>query len=117
MRYRQLDANRDMTFGLGGLNFLTNTPATVAQAILTRLLLITGEWFLDVTEGTDYGGAIVGNHSQAEADAEIRRRILGTQGVTALVSYSSTLANRKLTVAALVDTVYGQAAPIQVTIP
>lgn len=105
-----------MTFGRGLLNFLTNSPATVAQAVLTRLLLASGEWFLDVNEGTPYATAILGNHTQQSADDALRARILGTQGVTELVDYSSSLVDRKLAVAATVNTLYGQAT-VQVTLP
>lgn len=108
MRYRALDENGDMTFGQGGLNFLVNSPEAVGQAVLTRLLLRTGEWFLDVTEGTAYDTLILGFGTRRSRDVEIRNRILGTQGVTEIVTYSSSVdAARKFSVQGDVATVYG----------
>lgn len=107
MRVRQLDANGDMTFGQGAANLYFNTPAGVGQCIKTRLLLILGEWFLDTTQGTDWGGKILGRHGSKSYDAEIKRVILGTTGVSQIVSYSSNLTtDRKLTINAQVLTIY-----------
>jgi hypothetical protein len=60
MRYRTLDANGDYTFGQNGANFLVNSPAAVGQAVLTRVKLMQGEWFLDQTAGTPYDTEILG---------------------------------------------------------
>ena len=46
MRYRIEDANGDMTWGSGDKNFYYNQPEAVAQAVMTRLRLWSGEWFL-----------------------------------------------------------------------
>lgn len=110
MRVRQLDTNDDMTFGLSAANFLINSPQGVAQCINTRLGLIKGEWFLDTTEGTDWGGKILGRQPKAGYDAEIRRVILGTQGVSQITAYSSDLTNRALTINATVMTDYSAQA-------
>lgn len=110
MRYRALTAGEDMQFGRGGANFLVDTPETVAQAIMTRLRLMAGEWFLDVTEGTPYATQILGTNTKPTYDAAIRERIIDTQGVLSLDEYSSDLAGRRLSVSATVTTIYGQAA-------
>lgn len=106
MRVRKLDADGDMAFGQGAANYYLNTPEGVGQCIVTRLRLIKGEWFLDVTQVTDWG-KIVGRNVAGSYDAEIKRVILATPGVTSLVSYSSSrTADRKLTVIARVLTAY-----------
>lgn len=112
MRYRALDQNGDYTFGSSARNFFINTPAGVAQAVLTRLLLIEGEYWLDLTEGTPYKTQILGRGTIALYDLAIRTRILETQGVTEIVAYSSLLnpVTRHVAVAATIDTLYGQAA-------
>lgn len=108
MRYRKLDSSGDCSFGRSALDFISDTPETVAQAVRTRLLLLRGEWFLDVTDGTPYATEILGANTAQTYDLAIRERILGTQGVTGIVSYESNLADRALTVVATIDTLYGQ---------
>jgi hypothetical protein len=114
MRYRSLSDSDDYVFGQGSTEFLVNTPAVVAQAIKTRLLLAQGEWFLDVFEGTPYSTQILGENKQIY-DQAIRDRILNTPGVQSIDLYSSSLdANRRLTVSCTVTTIYGQATIQQV---
>lgn len=107
MKYRAEAAETgDYQFGVSGV-FLTDTPAAVAQAIKTRLLLIAGEWFPDLDEGVDYS-QIQGHGTEGTRDLVIRQAILDTPGVTELVSYQSNLtAERKFTVTATVLTQYG----------
>lgn len=110
MRYRQLDPNGDSTFGSGFTAFLVDTPDAVAQAVLTRLLLWTEEWFLDSSEGTPYKTQILGKGTQTLYDLAIQQRILGTEGVLEIASYSSNFSasTRRLTVSAQIKTIYGQ---------
>jgi hypothetical protein len=112
MRYRALDANGDYTFGRGSANFLVDTPAAVGQAVKTRLGLMAGEWFLDVTEGTPYGTEILGAHTQATYDAAVRARVLDTPGVLSITSYSSSNVNRSLRIQMTIETIYGRLALI-----
>ena len=111
MRYRQLDAAGDYQLG-GAAAFLVNSPETVAQAVLTRLNLSQGEWFIDVTDGTPWMQDILGKRKQGRnPDAAIKQRILGTPGVNSLTAYSSSYdgVTRKLNVTAMLDTIYGAA--------
>ncbi len=109
MRYRQLDANGDYVLGQP---FLQNTPATVAQAVLTRLNLWQGEWFLDTSDGTPYNQQVLGKRNGTNPDAAIKQRILGTPEVTAITSYQSAYngATRALVVSATLTTSYGTTA-------
>lgn len=110
MRVRALDANGDMTAGHGQADFLINSPEAVAQVVRTRLLLLQGEWFLDTTDGLAFSTAIAGYNTSATYDLAIRERILDTQGVLAIEAYSSTRdADRRLSVAATISTIYGEA--------
>lgn len=112
MKYRKLDANDDYSFGKGKADFLANSPETVAQAVVTRLRLWRGEWFLDKTEGTPYNPSILGKHTLDSYDLAIRERILGTQGVKEILEYESHLypETRTLTVTTTIDTIYGPAS-------
>lgn len=109
MRYRTLDANGDYTFGQNGANFLVNSPEAVAQAVLTRLKLIQGEWFLDNTAGVPYNTEILGAHTQSTRDLALQTVIPGTEGVNEILEYASYLnpTTRAFTWAATIDTDYG----------
>ncbi len=109
MRYRKLTTSGDFAFGSGAADYLVNTPATVAQAVLTRLRLFTGEWFLDTSEGTPYASDVLGKYTTGVYDAAIRERILGTDGVVSITAYSSSLdrATRQLSINATISSAYG----------
>lgn len=104
MRYRPLDAAGDYTVGLP---FLVDSPDAVAQAILTRLKLWSGEWFVDTTDGTPYLDQILGK--SGNPDSAIQQRILATPGVTSITAYDSSRdpVTRALSVTATVQTQYG----------
>lgn len=122
MRYRKLTVDGDMTFGHGPADFWRDQPEAVGQACMTRLRLWVGDWFLDMTEGTDYPGSVLGAHTAGLYDAEMRERIAGTRGVAGLTSYVSVRDReaRALAVLATIDTIYGTirlAAPVAVGAP
>jgi len=115
MKYRKLDENGDYQFGNEG-EFFVDDPGGVAQAISTRLLLMTDEWFLDSNEGTPYDPDIVGYGTANTRDPAIIDRILGTPGVNELLQYASSVdQSRSFRVTALVATIYG-AVPVQATL-
>ncbi len=117
MRYRKLDPAGDYQMGHGAADYHVNTPEGVAQAVKTRLALLAGEWFLDLTEGTPYATHVWGKHTRDTYDPILRRRILRTEGVSELVSYESTFdpQTRKITVFAEISTVYGP-TPVNISI-
>jgi hypothetical protein len=107
--YRALDANGDYTFGQNGQNMLQDSPAAVAQAIKTRLLLLQGEYPLDLAAGVPYLTSIMG-YSGDLGQVIIKNEILKTPGVLSITSFSATLQNRTLTITANVVTEFGNAA-------
>lgn len=110
-RYRMLDPDFDMTFGQGEANFLVNSPACVGQAVMTRLRLLQGEWFLDNTVTTPYSTKVFVAGGKRTADQAIRTVILQTPGVKGIKNYASAFdANRNWTVSADIDTIYGEAS-------
>ena len=110
MRYRQLTPAGDSTAFSGFTSFLVNTPSAVAQAVMTRLNLWQGQWFLDTTLGMPWTQQVIGFGTQAARDAAIQNTILGTPGVNQIVSYSSQVVDRKLTVTCTINTIYGTEA-------
>lgn len=116
MRYRKLDAAGDYTLG-SGQDWHVNTPEAVAQAVLTRLRLNQGEWFLDTSDGMPWATEVLGKYTELTRDAVIKDRVLGTPGVTELLEYSSTFDGntRALSVSMTISTAYG-AATVETTL-
>lgn len=111
IRYRKLDANGDMIFGHGRSDYLIDSAPAVAQAVVTRLKLFQGEWFLDVTFGTPWMTQVVGTNTQSLYDTAIKVVVLGVLGVSTIDSYSSSLnpATRALTIQMSITTIFGAA--------
>jgi len=107
MRYRKLTETGDYSFGRGTSQILENNPEAVAQAVKTRLALITGEWRLDLTEGTPYNTQVLGTNTRDLYDIAIQERINETQGLTQIVEYTSSIADRDLVIVCSIDTIYG----------
>lgn len=111
MKYRQLDADGDYTFGHGLQNFLTRREA-VAQAIKTRLGLLYSEWWEDQEDGLPLFERILTSSGSAQnrevVDGIIRDRIEGTKGVLNVTGFESSLENRIYSFTATVDTIYGE---------
>lgn len=118
-RYRKLDDDGDMVFGNNAADFLVDSPEMVAQSVMTRLMLSTGQWFLDITEGTPYSTAILGVRTSPYYDQAIKQRVLETDGVTEIVQYASNVNKntRRLEVTMTLNTQYGQTQPLAVPIP
>lgn len=112
MRYRELTATGDYKFGHGRLDFLVDSPATVAQAVLTALKLFQGEWFLDSNAGMPWNSQVLGYNTQPLYDTAIKSKILSITGVKSIVQYSSSLdhSKRALSVSVNIDTVFGMAS-------
>lgn len=111
MRYRTLDTDRDMTFGSQQADFLRDVPESPAQAVGTRLRLLSGEWFLDLAEGVPYQISALGTGKVDTIEPMIRDAVLNTQGVMAITAYDAQFDPdaRTYTVALTIDTIYGAA--------
>jgi hypothetical protein len=111
MRYRKLSPTGDYTFGSGQLNFLIDTPETVAQAVQTGLLLWLGEWYLNLNDGVPYPEGVIGKHSKAQADATLIAAISQMQGVVNIQNYQSVIdpnTRKYSTISGLLNTIYGE---------
>lgn len=117
MRYRRLDANGDYVFGNGASDFLVDSPQAVAQAVLTTLRLVQGEWFLNTSDGVPYPTQVTGNNTQMTRDQAMKTAILGVAGVTSIVTYASQFdrLTRAFTLQALILTVYSE-TPVLVSL-
>lgn len=108
MRIRKQDANGDYVAGTGA-DFYINEPAAVGLLVQTRLLLLLGECFYDLSQGTPWFQKIMGKYTATTFDLAIKDVIRKTDGVVSIESYSSQVdAQRKLSVMATINTIYGQ---------
>lgn len=111
MRYRKLaPGTNDYLFGSGQGDYLVNTPAAVAQAVKTTLLLWLGEFWLNLNAGTPYPQGILGTHSQATADMTLINQITNVQGMSSIVNFLSNIdpVTRKYSVSSCtLNTIYG----------
>ncbi|MBM4311866.1 MAG: hypothetical protein FJ119_13095 [Deltaproteobacteria bacterium] len=111
MKYRAQDIDDDYIFGNGIADFLIDSAEAVAQAILTRLRLWVGEWFLDTSEGTPYEQAVLGTNKMNSIEPAIRDRILETEGVESIEEFQLVWDSqaRRIEIIAEVNTIYGPA--------
>ena len=109
-RVRTLSPTGDYTFGQGGENFLIDSPAAVGQAAGTRLKLWAGEWWLDLSSGTEWWQEILAHKDTALASTVIRERILGTPFANSIDNYSCVFNpnTRVFSVTGMLNTAFGQ---------
>lgn len=108
MIFRALDADGDWTFGKGINSFLTNSAA-MAENLKTRIRTWKGECFFALEEGVDWNNYL-GIGTKDLLDMDLRRVILGSDGVIRIDAYTSILdtTSRTLTVQATLFTVFGK---------
>ena len=110
MRYRKLSASGDRVFGHGQADFWVNQREGVGQAVLTRLELWKGQWFLNVADGMPWATEVLGKYTDSLRDMAVQDRIYATPGVTQINGYNSELdrQSRAWTAHADISTLYGQ---------
>ncbi len=111
MRYRMLDVDGDYQFGKGQQNFTYGTYA-VAQAIKTRLKLLKGEWWENISEGLPLFEQILGANGNQDnlylVDSLIKERIISTDNVTSIENFNSEYKNRAYIFTCTVNTKFGE---------
>lgn len=110
---RALGPNNEPQMGQGQGNFLSD-KAAVDQIIRTRLLLLEGEWWENISEGFPLWQKILtyGGGNLAAVNLLIQNNILGSPYVTGVTGVQSSISHRGLAYAANVQTIFG---PITVT--
>jgi hypothetical protein len=81
----------DMRFGHGLADFWINVPDAPATAVMYRLKMSSGEWWLNTSLGTPWQTKVIGFGTASTRDPVIRSQILGTQDITTIGAYSSSL--------------------------
>jgi hypothetical protein len=116
---RQLTADFDMNFGHSLDDYLHDAFA-VGQNIKTRLLLILGEWFLDITAGVPWNVLLGPKPADTVAlEGAVRQTIVTTTDVVEITAFSLDFdrATRKATIQTTVRTVYGTSVSVEVSTP
>lgn len=108
MIFNNLDSNGDWTFGRG-IGDYVDLNAAIGLNIRTRLYSWVGDCFFDKNAGIDWKNRLGTKNQQALLEAELRRVILQSFGVTGLVSVSTQLNDRLFTASYSVNTIYSTA--------
>lgn len=94
MRFRNLDANGDWTFGKGRNSYVSRNEALMLN-IKTRLLSFLGDCFFDTEAGIDWWN-LLGGKQVKQLAASVQRVILDSYGVQRIVNLDYSLKNRRL---------------------
>jgi len=107
--------NGDLYLEVGQLPTI-DKGAEVAQTLKNRLSTFYGEYFLDQTYGVIYIQVLNNNASFEALNLSLRSTILGTEGVSSIDSFQTSLdgINRTYNLNATVTTIYSD-SQIQIT--
>lgn len=126
MIYRKEDQNGDYMLGTDSGEFLSGSAA-VAQAIITNIKLLLGEWWEDVNNGLPLWQSILGQPgsevNKLSIDNIIKGRILetnlnGVQLVSSIDDYVSNYnsSSRAYTFEAVITTIYSESVTVKETL-
>lgn len=105
MIFRNLDTNGDWNFGKGK-NDYASSQAAIMLNIKTRLLSWVGDCFFDQTAGVDWYNRLGSKNQQTLLEADLRRVISQSDGVTALKNFDIIMEGRTFKATYTVETVY-----------
>ena len=108
MIFRNLDANGDWQFGQGLQSYVSGVDA-IGLNIKTRILSWVGDCFFDIKAGIDWTNRLSLKNQKKLLDAELRRIILQSYGVTAITSFDTVLIGRTYKATYAVNTIYSKA--------
>jgi len=105
MRVSRLTADGDWVFGKGKASYKTQSQA-VLQNIGTRLKSFIDDWFLDIEHGIDWITLFGSKGNKERIEREIEKTILQTDGVVAIINFTTTITDRNLSVSVKFIDVY-----------
>lgn len=109
-----LDANHDWLFGSGLGNYISGNPA-IGLNIETRILSWVGDCFFDTLAGIDWLNRLGSKNQKALLEADLKRIILQSYGVTGINSFDIVVTGRLFTANYSVDTIFSKNYINQVT--
>ena len=93
MKFRNLDENHDWTFGRGLSNY-TDRNNAIKLNIKTRLLSWLNDCFFAQDEGIDWYNRLGKKGQRALLEADIKKTIIESEDVTAVIKISTSLDDR-----------------------
>lgn len=103
-----LDSNHDWFFGQGLANYISGNPG-IGLNIETRILSWVNDCFFDKLAGIDWTNRLGNKNQRTLLEADLRRVIIQSYGVTAIVSFDTVVNNRSFSANYSVDTIFSKA--------
>ena len=91
----KLNSFNDLDFTGGRLTLITTKEGLVRQRLLNRLNSFTGTLFTNINYGLN-ADLIFSKDTQSLVDQDIRGKIITTEGVIKLISYTSTVGEDRI---------------------
>ncbi len=107
MIFRTLTPNGDFSFGKGRNNYASKNDA-IGLNIRTRLYSWVNDCFFDLKAGIDWTNRLGSKNQRALLEADLRRIILLSYGVTGIVSMDTELNGRDFKAQFSVNTIYSK---------
>ena len=105
MIIRDLDANRDWTFGSGISNYIAGNSA-IGLNIETRILSWLGDCFFDTGAGIDWANRLGAKNQRALLELDLRRIILQSYGVTGILNFDTVVTGRAFSATYTISTIF-----------
>ncbi|WP_308568054.1 hypothetical protein [uncultured Providencia sp.] len=118
MKVRRLDDNHDWTFGNGRADYATMSEA-ISQSVLTKLLSLRHDWFLDLEHGLRWLDYLKKNPNLIAMESAIKSQILNVDGVVRITAFDIQLNPdpRKFTISATYIDIYGNKNEVNTDAP
>lgn len=107
MIFRTLTAGGDWTFGKGKNNYASRGEA-IGLNIRTRIYSWVNDCFFDLKAGIDWTNRLGSKNQKALLEADLRRIILLSYGVTGIVSMDTELNGRDFRAQFTINTIYSK---------
>lgn len=107
MIFRGLDEKRDWQFGAGKQNYVDKNKA-IGLNIKTRILSWVGDCFFNQAAGIDWNNRLGTLGQRRLLEADLRRIILKSEGVTGINSIDIVVNGRDFSASYSVNTVYSK---------
>lgn len=118
MKVRQLDNNHDWCFGRGRTDYCDQSAA-ISQSVLTRLLSLNKDWFLNHDHGIKWFDYLRKNPNLTAMESEIKNSVLNTQGVEQITEFDIQLDpdTRLITISVTYIDIYGNKTEVMTDAP